>query len=120
MSEMIIHAPDAVFEAAARRHALVMAALLNADGSGRTVNSLDPSPVEGAGIFTHMKSDLRQSFYDKGPMRRLPRAQDLIGAVGFLLSEGAALVSAITWPSLAGSGSRAPERRSEPTERSRT
>ncbi len=60
---------------------------------GITVNSLDPGPVEGAGIFTHMKSELRQSFYEKSPMRRLPRAQDLVGAVGFLLSDGAAMVS---------------------------
>ena len=60
---------------------------------GVTVNSLDPGPVEGAGIFTQMKDDLRRSFYEKTPLGRLPRAQDLVGALAFLLSDEAAMVS---------------------------
>lgn len=60
---------------------------------GITVNSLDPGAVEGAGIFTHMTEELRQTFYKQSPMGKLPRASDLAGAVEFLLSEGAAMVN---------------------------
>ncbi len=58
-----------------------------------TVNSLDPGAVEGAGIFTHMTEELRQAFYKQSLMGRLPHASDLVGAVAFLLSDGAAMVS---------------------------
>jgi 3-oxoacyl-[acyl-carrier protein] reductase len=60
---------------------------------GVTVNSLDPGPVEGAGIFTRMTDDVREPFYKQSPMGRLPLASDLVGAVAFLLSDGAAMVS---------------------------
>ncbi|MEL1265117.1 SDR family NAD(P)-dependent oxidoreductase [Pseudoxanthomonas putridarboris] len=60
---------------------------------GITVNSLDPGAVEGAGIFTHMTDELRQAFYKQSPMGKLPRPSDLVGAVEFLLSDGAAMVS---------------------------
>ncbi|KIZ47628.1 MULTISPECIES: SDR family NAD(P)-dependent oxidoreductase [Rhodopseudomonas] len=60
---------------------------------GITVNSLDPGAVEGAGIFTHMTEELRQAFYKQSPMGKLPRPSDMAGAVAFLLSDGAAMVS---------------------------
>lgn len=60
---------------------------------GITVNSLDPGAVEGAGIFTHMTDELRQAFYKQSPMGKLPRPSDMAGAVAFLLSDGAAMVS---------------------------
>lgn len=60
---------------------------------GVTANSLDPGAVQGAGIFTHMSEDARRSFEKQSPMGRLPQPKDLVGAVAFLLSEGAAMVS---------------------------
>jgi len=60
---------------------------------GITVNSLDPGPVEGAGIFTHMSDEQRQTFLKQAPMGRLPQPNDLVGALAFLLSDGAAMVS---------------------------
>jgi len=60
---------------------------------GITVNSLDPGPVEGAGIFTRMTNEVRESFYQQSPMGRVPRPSDLVGAVTFLLSNEAAMVS---------------------------
>jgi 3-oxoacyl-[acyl-carrier protein] reductase len=60
---------------------------------GITVNSLDPGPVEGAGIFTHMTSDQREIFLKQAPMGKLPQPNDLVGALAFLLSDGAAMVS---------------------------
>ncbi|MDP8919755.1 MAG: SDR family oxidoreductase [Pseudomonadota bacterium] len=60
---------------------------------GITVNSLDPGPIEGAGIFTHMTDDLRQTFVKQTPLGRLPQPNDLVAAVAFLLSDGAAMVS---------------------------
>jgi 3-oxoacyl-[acyl-carrier protein] reductase len=60
---------------------------------GITVNSLDPGAVEGAGIFTHMSEDLRRTFEKQSPMGRLPQPKDLVGAVAFLLSDHAAMVS---------------------------
>jgi 3-oxoacyl-[acyl-carrier protein] reductase len=60
---------------------------------GITVNSLDPGPVEGAGIFTHITDDQRQTFLQQAPMGRLPQPDDLVGALAFLLSDGAVMVS---------------------------
>jgi 3-oxoacyl-[acyl-carrier protein] reductase len=60
---------------------------------GITVNSLDPGPVEGAGIFTHMTSDQREVLLKQAPMGKLPQPNDLVGALAFLLSDGAAMVS---------------------------
>jgi NAD(P)-dependent dehydrogenase (short-subunit alcohol dehydrogenase family) len=60
---------------------------------GITVNSLDPGPIDGAGIFTHMTDDERQTFLKQAPMGRLPEPDDLMGALAFLLSDGAAMVS---------------------------
>jgi 3-oxoacyl-[acyl-carrier protein] reductase len=60
---------------------------------GITVNSLDPGPVDGAGIFTHMTDDQRQAFLKQAPMGRLPQPNDLVGALAFLLSDAAAMVS---------------------------
>jgi 3-oxoacyl-[acyl-carrier protein] reductase len=62
---------------------------------GITVNSLDPGAVEGAGIFTHMSEDLRRTFEKQSPMGRLPQPKDLVGAVAFLLSDDAAMVSGL-------------------------
>ena len=53
---------------------------------GITVNSLDPGAVQGAGIFTQMTDDLRETFEKQSPMGRLPQPKDLVGAVAFLLS----------------------------------
>jgi 3-oxoacyl-[acyl-carrier protein] reductase len=60
---------------------------------GITVNSLDPGPIDGAGIFTHMTDDERQTFLKQAPMGRLPEPDDLMGALAFLLSDGGAMVS---------------------------
>ncbi|GJG89370.1 3-ketoacyl-ACP reductase [Gemmatimonadetes bacterium T265] len=59
-----------------------------------TVNSLDPGAVQGSGMFTDMADDLRKTFEASTPMGRLPKAEDLTGAVAFLLSDGARLVTA--------------------------
>lgn len=59
-----------------------------------TVNSLSPGAVDGSGIFTNMDEAARKIFVASTPMGRLPKAQDLVGAVAFLLSEGAGLVTA--------------------------
>ena len=61
---------------------------------GITVNSLSPGAVEGSGMFTDMKEELRKVFYAATPMGRLPKAEDLTAAVAFLLSDGARLVTA--------------------------
>ena len=61
---------------------------------GITVNSLSPGAVEGSGMFTEMNDDVRKTFYAATPMGRLPKAQDMTGAVAFLLSDGASLVTA--------------------------
>jgi 3-oxoacyl-[acyl-carrier protein] reductase len=66
---------------------------LEVGARGVTVNSLDPGPVEGAGIFTRMTDEARAQFKDGMPMGRLPKPEDLAGAVAFLLSDGAAMVS---------------------------
>jgi 3-oxoacyl-[acyl-carrier protein] reductase len=58
-----------------------------------TVNSLDPGPVEGAGIFTRITDDVRGPFSERTPIGRMPRPSDLVGAVAFLLSDDAAMVS---------------------------
>jgi 3-oxoacyl-[acyl-carrier protein] reductase len=60
---------------------------------GITVNSLDPGPVDGAGIFTHMSDDQRQTFLKGAPMGRLPKPDDLVGSLAFLLSDDAAMVN---------------------------
>ncbi|MFZ3484946.1 SDR family NAD(P)-dependent oxidoreductase [Sphingomonas sp. 3-13AW] len=60
---------------------------------GITVNSLNPGPVGGAGIFTNMSDDQREAFEKQTPMGRLPRPEDLVGTAAFLLSDGAAMVS---------------------------
>jgi 3-oxoacyl-[acyl-carrier protein] reductase len=60
---------------------------------GITVNSLDPGPVGGAGIFTHMSDEQREAFEKQTPMGRLPRPEDLVGTAAFLLSDGAVMVS---------------------------
>jgi 3-oxoacyl-[acyl-carrier protein] reductase len=60
---------------------------------GITVNSLDPGPVGGAGIFTNMSDEQREVFEKQTPMGRLPRPEDLVATAAFLLSEGAAMVS---------------------------
>ena len=58
-----------------------------------TVNSLDPGAVKGSGMFTEMPDDLRKTFEASTPMGRLPTAEDLTGAIAFLLSDGARLVT---------------------------
>ncbi|MGF7150011.1 3-oxoacyl-[acyl-carrier protein] reductase [Sphingomonas zeicaulis] len=60
---------------------------------GVTANSLSPGAVEGSGIFTRMDDEARQTFFAASPMGRLPRAEDLVGSVAFLLSDAARLVT---------------------------
>lgn len=60
---------------------------------GITANSLNPGPVEGAGIFTRISEEQRAEFLKITPMGRLPQPQDLVGAVEFLLSDNARLIS---------------------------
>lgn len=60
---------------------------------GITANSLNPGPVEGAGIFTRITDEQRDEFLKITPMGRLPQPQDLVGAVEFLLSDNARLIS---------------------------
>ncbi|MBX4899689.1 MULTISPECIES: SDR family NAD(P)-dependent oxidoreductase [Rhizobium] len=60
---------------------------------GIAVNSLNPGPVDGAGIFTRITDEQRDHFVKLTPMGRLPQPQDLVGAVEFLLSDGARLIS---------------------------
>jgi 3-oxoacyl-[acyl-carrier protein] reductase len=60
---------------------------------GIAVNSLDPGPVEGAGIFTTMGDEERRTFEKQAPMGRLPQPKDLVGTLAFLLSDDAAMVS---------------------------
>lgn len=59
-----------------------------------TVNSLCPGPVKGSGIFTEMDAAAVKAFADASPMGRIPEAEDLTGAIAFLLSDQARLVSA--------------------------
>lgn len=59
-----------------------------------TVNSLCPGPVKGSGIFTEIDEKAVKTFSDASPMGRIPEAQDLVGAIAFLLSDEARLVNA--------------------------
>ena len=60
---------------------------------GVTVNSLNPGPVVGAGIFTQIPDKLHQHFVEHTPLGVLPKPQDLVGAVEFLLSDGARMIT---------------------------
>lgn len=59
-----------------------------------TVNSLCPGPVKGSGIFTEIDEASVKIFSDASPMGCIPEAQDLVGAIAFLLSDDARLVNA--------------------------
>jgi 3-oxoacyl-[acyl-carrier protein] reductase len=61
---------------------------------GITVNSLNPGPVKGSGIFTQIGGDAEKTFAAGTPMGRMVEASDLSAAVAFLLSEDARLMTA--------------------------
>lgn len=81
--------------AATKAAVRVMAEVLSLElgPRGITVNTLDPSTVEGAGIFTQATDEVRGHFYKQTPMGRMVWPSDLVGAVAFPLSDDAAVVS---------------------------
>ena len=60
---------------------------------GVTVNSVNPGPVDGAGIFTQMTEKLHQHFLEHTPLSVLPKLEDLVGSFEFLLSDGARMIT---------------------------
>ncbi|KAK0351323.1 hypothetical protein LTR94_025398 [Friedmanniomyces endolithicus] len=87
--------PGSAVYAATKAAVRLMAQVLSLEVGERavTVNTLDPGAVDGAGIFTSMGEDQRRAFNTLSPLGRLPRSEDLVGAVEFLLSDQAAMIN---------------------------
>ena len=60
---------------------------------GVTVNSLNPGPVDGAGIFSQIPEKLHRPFVEHTPLGVLPKPQDLVSALEFLLCDGAHVIT---------------------------
>ncbi len=58
-----------------------------------TVNTLDPGIIAGAGVVTHLSDVERAKYTETVPLGRMLTPDDLKGAITFLVSDGAMMIT---------------------------